>query len=145
MDELQTSYDALKKQKDDLVAAHGDTTQIQSLNDRMSDLLHSMLEQLSAVKSNASSITTYRDELLLELVGIQNDASILREQRDQYETLRMLHGQDPVALRSSFFWYSIALGFATVLFFFVLMWKGGYAAPTMPAMMSSPNTMADFT
>ena len=145
MDELETSYDALKKQKDDLIAAHGDTAQIQSLNDQMATLLQSMLEKLSAVKSSSASITEYRDELLIQLVGIQNDANILREQRDQYATLRMLQTQDQAAFKSSFFWYALALGFAALAFLIMLLWTGRHKEPTMPATMSKPNTMADFT
>jgi len=147
MNALQTSYEAKLAQYNTLIATNDPTklSQIQSLNAELAALLHSMLEKLNTVKSNAANLTAYHDELINELVGIQNDASILREQRDQYATLHMLQTQDQAAFKSSFFWYAISLGLVAILFFFVLVWKGGYTAPMMPAITSSPNTMADFT
>ena len=147
MDTLQTSYEAKLAQYNALIAENNPAklSQIQSLNGELAALLHSMLEKLNTVKSNASNLTTYRDQLMQQLVGIQNDASIMRKQRDQYRTLHMLQTQDQAAFNSSFFWYALSLGLVALLFFFVLLWKGGYKTPTMPTMTSSPNTMADFT
>ena len=143
MDALETAYEAKRDQYNSLIAANSpsDLTEIQKLNEEMAGLIHGMLEQLALVKSNAASMTKYRDELLIALVGIQNDASIMREQRDQYATLRMLQTQDQAVFNTSFFWYAISLGIVALLFVIVLMWKGGYKAPTMPTTMSSPNTM----
>jgi len=143
MDALETSYEAKRDQYNSLIAANNpsDLTEIQKLNEEMAGLIHGMLEQLALVKSNAASMSTYRDELLIDLVGIQNDASIMREQRDQYATLRMLQTQDQAVFNTSFFWYAISLGIVALLFVIVLLWKGGYKAPTIPTTMSSPNTM----
>jgi hypothetical protein len=147
MDDLETSYEAKREQYNALIAENDPSTlsAIQTLNGEMAAIIHSMLEQLAMVKSNAASMTKYRDELLIELVGIQNDASIMREQRDQYVTLRMLRSQDQAVFNSSFFWYALSLGIVALLFVIVLMWKGGYKAPTMPTMMSSPNTIDALT
>jgi len=147
MDALETSYEEKRDQYNSLIAANNpsDLSAIQKLNEEMAVLLHSMLEQLALVKSNAASMTTYRDELLIALVGIQNDASIMRKQRDQYITLRMLQSRDQAVFNSSFFWYALALGITALLFVLVLMWKGGYKAPTIPTTMSSPNTIDALT
>ena len=100
---------------------------------------------LAATKDKARDITVYRDALLQQLVGIQNDASILKEQRDQYTTLNMLQTQDQAVFKSTFFWYAIALGIAALMFFILLLRSGGYKVPTMPAAMSNPNTMPALT
>lgn len=147
MEELETAYEAKRAKYRALIALNDPTkvSEIQSLNTELADILHKMSEKLTAVKSNAAGLTMYRDDLLQQLVGMQNDASILREQRDQYETLRMLQTQDQTVFRSTFFWYALALGFVAVAFLFVLLWKGGYKAPMIPTTISNPNTMADFT
>jgi len=147
MEDLQTSYEAKLATYNSLISANDPTkiVQIQQLNGELAALLHSMVEILTTTKSNAANITVYRDALLQQLVSIQNDASVMREQRDQYNTLRMLQTQDDAVFRSTFFWYALALGFVALLFFIMLMRNGGYKVPTMPTAISSPNTMADFT
>jgi hypothetical protein len=147
MDELERSYEAKLTEYNALVAGHDPTkvSKIQSLNGELASLLHTMIGRLTEVKSNAANITAYRDILVNQLVGIQNDASIMQIQRDQYITLEMLQTTDQVKFNTSFFWYAIALCIAVVLFLIVLMWKGGQKTPTMPTMMSSPNTMDAFT
>ena len=118
-----------------------------------------MLEKLAAARSSAGNLETYRDALVQKLVKIQNDASIMLQQRDQYNTLHMLQTQEEIKFNTTFFWYAIALGIAAFLFVFMLMWTGGIvaAAPAMPAMpetydaltmpttTTSPTTMAALT
>lgn len=147
MEELETSYEAKRDKYKALIASNDPTkvSEIQALNGELASILHRMAEKLAAAKSNAAGLTMYRDDVLQQLVEIQNDSSILREQRDQYETLRMLRTQDQTVFRSTFFWYALALGFVAVAFLFTLMWKGGYKTPTIPTTISNPNTMADFT
>ena len=147
MEDLETSYEAKLATYNSLKGANDPAKlpQIQKLNGELAALLHSMAEILAKTKSNAANITAYRDSLLQQLVSIQNDASIMREQRDQYNTLRMLQTQDDAVFRSTFFWYALALGFAALFFFVMLMRSGAYKVPTMPTAMSSPNTMAAFT
>ena len=103
-----------------------------------------MLEEVAKVKGNAANLTIYRDELMKKLVKIQNDSSILLKQKDQYETLKMLQGHEQAKFDGAFYWWAFALGIVTILFFIVLMWKGGYKAPAMPTMMSSPTTTPAF-
>jgi len=147
MEDLETSYEAKRARYNSLITANDPTklTEIQKLNGELAALLHSMAEILATTKSNAANITAYRDSLLQQLVSIQNDASIMREQRDQYATLRMLQTQDDAVFQSTFFWYALALGFVAIFFFVMLMRSGAYSVPTMPTAMSSPNTMADLT
>jgi hypothetical protein len=130
-----------------LVAANDPTklAEIQRLNGELAALLTRMAEILASTKDSARDITVYRDALLQQLVGIQNDASIMKEQRDQYTTLHMLQTHDDAVFRSSFFWYALALGIAALMFFILLLRSGGYKLPTMPAAMSNPNTMPALT
>ena len=161
MDALETSYETKLAAYNALVAANDPTklTEIQSLNGELGALLHTMLEKLAAARSSAGNLETYRDALVQKLVKIQNDASIMLQQRDQYNTLHMLQTQEEIKFNTTFFWYAIALGIAAFLFVFMLMWKGGIvaAAPAMPAMpetydaltmpttTTSPTTMAALT
>ena len=146
MDALESSYDAKLATYNALVAG-GDPAklpEIQTLNGELAGLLHSMLEELSKIKSKGANLLNYRDQLLIQLVGFQNDATIMRQQRDQYATLRMLQTTDQTAFNTSFFWYSIALGIAVLMFVSVLIFRG-HSTPAMPTMTSNPTTMADFT
>jgi hypothetical protein len=147
MEDLQTSYEAKRATYDALIAANDPTkfTEIQRLNRELAALLTRMAEILASTKDSARDITVYRDALLQQLVGIQNDASIMKEQRDQYTTLHMLQTHDDAVFRSSFFWYALALGIAALMFFILLLRSGGYKLPTMPAAMSNPNTMPALT
>jgi hypothetical protein len=147
MEDLQTSYEAKRATYDALIAANDPTkfTEIQRLNRELAALLTRMAEILASTKDSARDITVYRDALLQQLVGIQNDASIMKEQRDQYTTLHMLQTHDDAVFRSSFFWYAVALGIAALMFFILLLRSGGYKVPTMPAAMSNPNTMPALT
>ena len=147
MEDLQTSYETKRATYDALIAANDPTkfAEIQRLNRELAALLSRMAGILASTKDKAKDITVYRDALLQQLVGIQNDASILKEQRDQYTTLNMLQTQDQAVFKSTFFWYAIALGIAALMFFILLLRSGGYKVPTMPAAMSSPNTMPALT
>jgi len=147
MEDLQTSYEAKRATYDALIAANDPTKfpEIQRLNRELAALLTRMAEILASTKDKARDITVYRDALLQQLVGIQNDASIMKEQRDQYTTLHMLQTHDDAVFRSSFFWYALALGIAALMFFILLLRSGGYKVPTMPAAMSNPNTMPALT
>jgi hypothetical protein len=147
METLKSTYEAKRAEYDALIAANNPAkmADIQRLNGELSALLQSMLEKLAEVRNNARNLLPYRDALLQKLVGIQNDASLMREQRDQYETLKMLQGHQEAAFNSSFFWYSLALGFVAVFFVIILMWKGGQRAPMIPTAINSPTTTAPFT
>ena len=103
MEELQTSYEAKRATYDALVAANDPTklAEIQRLNGELAALLTRMAEILASTKDSARDITVYRDALLQQLVGIQNDASIMKEQRDQYTTLHMLQIKRDGALVTS--------------------------------------------
>jgi hypothetical protein len=113
--------------------------EIQTLNGTLATQLHTMLERA------ASDLRSSHSSLVQALVLIQNDASIMNQQRDQYKTLQMLRNNEHATFHSGFFWYAIALGIATLLFVLVLMWKGGYKAPMMPTIMTSPSTMPPLT
>jgi hypothetical protein len=114
-------------------------SEIQNLNATLARQLHTMLE------SAGSELETSHQALSQALIGIQNDASIMRQQRDQYKTLQMLQNNEHATFHSGFFWYSISLGIATILFVLVLLWKGGYKAPMIPTMMTSPSTIPALT
>uniref|UniRef100_A0A6C0F455 Uncharacterized protein n=1 Tax=viral metagenome TaxID=1070528 RepID=A0A6C0F455_9ZZZZ len=147
MQSLQRSYEAKLATYNTLVSENNPAklTEIQTLNGELAALLHSMLAEVAKVKTKAENLNGYKDELLQQLVSMQTDASIMREQKDQYIALEMLRSNQQVNFDTSFRWYALALGIAALLFLIVLMWKGGHAMPTMPTTMSSPMTMADFT
>lgn len=147
MQTLETSYETKLATYNALIAENNPQklTEIQKLNGELAELLHSMLEEVAKVKTNADKLTAYKDELMQQLVSIQSDASIMREQKDQYIALQMLQSGQQATFDESFRWYAIALGIASFLFLIVLMWNGGHMMPTMPMATSSPTTMADFT
>jgi hypothetical protein len=147
MNALEHAYDAKKKQYDDLIKSNkpSDIPRIRTLNKELSDLLHDMLNEVAKVKGTAATIDANRDALMKKLVKIQNDYSILLQQKDQYETLKILQGHEQAKFDAVFFWYAIALGIVAVLFAIMIAWKGGYKAPTIPTMTSRPTTMAPFT
>jgi hypothetical protein len=119
--------------------------EIKKLNKELSTILNSMLTELAKVKDEAGHIDQYRDELVKKLVAIQNDYNKLLDERDDVATIKALRGHQEVKFNAVFFWYAVALAIVSVIFFFVLMWKGGYKAPTIPTMTSSPITIAPFT
>ena len=146
MEVLEQSYAAKRKEYDALIASNNpNVSEIKRLNQELSGILNGMLTELAKVKEDAGHIEQYRDELVKKLVAVQKDYNKLIDERDQAATLRALRGREEVKFNSTFFWYAVALAIVSVIFFFVLMWKGGYKAPTIPTTMSNPTTMAPFT
>ena len=146
MNVLERNYVLKRKEYDALIASNNpNIDQIKKLNKELSALLDSMLVELAKVKEDAGHIEEYRNELVKKLVAVQKDYNNMANERDDLATLRALRGHQEVKFNSTFFWYAVALAIVSVIFFFVLMWKGGYKTPTMPTMMSSPTTMAPFT
>ena len=146
MDALERSYSTKRKQYDTMIASSNpNVAEIKKLNKELSGILDSMLVELAKVKEDAGHIEEYRNELVKKLVAVQKDYNNMANERDDLATLRALRGHQEVKFNSTFFWYAVALAIVSVIFFFVLMWKGGYRTPTMPTMMSSPTTMAPFT
>jgi hypothetical protein len=147
MDALQRDYRTKRAEYDRLIALN-DTTklpEIQQLNIQLSGILHSMLEEVTKVRGDASKLNLYRDDLMKKLVKIQNDSSIIMKQRDQYETLRALQSHEQMKFDKTLFWYLFSLGIVTLIFIIVLIWKGGYKLPTMPTTTSSAMTMPALT
>jgi len=146
MDVLERNYVLKRKEYDALIASNNpNIDQIKKLNKELSALLDSMLVELAKVKEDAGHIERHRDDLVRKLVSIQKDYNNLLDERDQVATLRALRGHQEVKFNGVFFWYAVALAIVSVIFFFVLMWKGGYKAPTIPTITSIPITMAPFT
>ena len=146
MNVLERNYVLKRKEYDALIASNNpNIDQIKKLNKELSALLDSMLVELAKVKEDAGHIERHRDDLVRKLVSVQKDYNNLVDERDQVATLQALRGHQEVKFNAVFFWYAIGLAIVSVIFFFVLMWKGGYKAPTIPTMTSSPMTMAPFT
>ena len=147
MNALEREYKVVKEKYDSLIALNNPTNLpiIQRLNSELSRILHSMLEEVSKVKGDASKLNPYRNELMRKLIKIQNDSSILLKQKDQYETLRSLRMYEQTKFDKRLFWYLLLLGIITFIFIIVLIWKGGYKLPTMPTTTSSATTMPALT
>jgi len=152
MDALEREYKATQFQYDSLMSRNfidrnhpGFIYQVQHWNRQLSGILHKMLEEVSRVRGDANKLNPYRDELMRKLIKIQNDASILQKQRDQYETLRALHAHEKIKFDDTLFWYLISLGILTIIFIIVLLWKGGYKLPEMPTMINSATTTPALT
>jgi hypothetical protein len=114
-------------------------TQIQKLNTELSAEIHTLLEK------SGDDMQSNHSALVQKLVSLQNDSSIMGKQSDQYRTLQMLQNHEHATFSGGFFWYSISLGIAAILFVLVLMWKGGYKAPIIPTITSSPTTIPALT
>jgi hypothetical protein len=144
---LERDYRTKRAEYDRLIALNNPVNlpQIQHLNVQLSGILHRMLEEVTKVRGDANKLNPYRDELMRKLIKIQNDSSILQKQKDQYETLRALQAHEKIKFDDTLFWYLISLGIVTLIFIFVLLWKGGYKLPTMPTTTSSATTMPAFT
>ena len=147
MDALENSYKTKRAEYDTLIALNDASKlpQIQVLNTELSAILHSMLEEVTKVKGTANKLQSYRDELVMKLIRIQNDSSILLDQKDQYEPLKALRGHEQVKFNATLFWYLLSLGFVTLIFIIVLIWKGGYKLPTIPTTTSSATTIPALT
>jgi hypothetical protein len=147
MDALENSYKTKRAEYDTLIALNDASKlpRIQVLNTELSAILHSMLEEVTKVRGTANKLEPYRDELVEKLIRIQNDSSILLDQKDQYETLKALRGHEQVKFNATLFWYLLSLGFVTLIFIIVLIWKGGYKLPTIPTTTSSATTIPALT
>ena len=152
MDALEREYRATQFQYDNLMSRNfvdrnhpGFIYQVQIWNRQLSGILHRMLEEVTRVRGDANKLKPYRDELMRKLITIQNEASILQKQKDQYETLRALKAHEQMKFDKTLFWYLFSLAILTIIFIIVLLWKGGYKLPTMPTTTSSATTMPALT
>jgi hypothetical protein len=144
MQALERAYEEKKRQYDILAAADSpDSESITALNTEMAELLQEMLSQVATMRGNAARLESYRDELVRKLVGVQNERTILQQQKDQYAALHKLHTHEQATFYSTFFWYGIVLAIVFVIFFFILLQKG-QSAPTIPTMTTSATTMPAF-
>ena len=147
MDALERDYRIKRAEYDRLIALNNPANlpEIQSLNTQLSKILHGMLEEVAKIRGTANNLKVYRDDLMRKLVKIQNDSSIILKQKDQYETLRALRQHEQTKFDATLFWYLLSLGFFTIIFIIVLVWKGGYKLPEMPIMTNSATTMPALT
>lgn len=144
MQELEREYEEKKRQYDILVAEDTpDSASITALNTELAGLLQEMLAQVATMRGSASKLESYRDQLIRKLVGVQNERTILQQQKDQYAALHKLQTHEQTVFNSTFFWYGIVLAMVFVVFFFILLRKG-QSAPTMPTMTTSATTMPAF-
>lgn len=144
MQELEREYEEKKRQYDILVAEDSpDSASITALNTELAGLLQEMLAQVATMRGSASKLESYRDQLIRKLVGVQNERTILQQQKDQYAALHKLRTHEQTVFNSTFFWYGIVLAMVFVVFFFILVRKG-QSAPTMPTMTTSATTMPAF-
>lgn len=145
MQALEREYEEKKRVYDTLVAANNPTNsaRITTLNGEMAALLQEMLSQVATMRGNAARLESYRDELIRKLVGVQNERTILQQQKDQYAALHKLQTHEQAIFNSTLFWYAAALGIVFVIFFFILVRKG-QSAPTIPTMTTSATTMPAF-
>ena len=145
MDALESNYVQRKREYDALISSTTPNVDaIKAKNLELSSILNGMLDELAKVKDDAGHIEKVRDDLVAKLVKVQNDYNVLVNQKDKVETLKTLRVHEDERFYATFYWYGIGLLIVSVLFFFVLMAKGGYRAPTMPTMMMSPITTAPF-
>ena len=147
MDTLERDYTTKRAEYDRLIGLNNPVhlPRIQALNIELSAILHGMLEEVAKVRGSSEKLNPYRDELMRKLIKVQNESSILLKQKDQYETLRALQAHEQIKFDETLFWYLISLGFITLIFIIVLLWKGGYKLPTMPTTTSSATTIPAFT
>jgi len=145
MDALEIEYRQKKNEYDTLIASSTpDVEHIKEVNLELSGILNEMLTELAKVKETAGHIEYVRNDLVKKLVKIQKEYTAIIGDVDQVETLRAIHSHEDAKFKAVFFWYGLSLALLSIVFFLVLMWKGGYKAPTMPTMMRSPTTTAPF-
>jgi hypothetical protein len=145
MDALERSYEEKKREYDALIAEESpDSEGIAALNTELAGLLQEMLTQVATMRGNASRLESYKNELIRKLVTVQNERTILQQQKDEYAALNKLQTHEQTAFNSTFFWYGIVLAIVFVVFFFILV-RQGQSAPTMPTMTTSATTMPAFT
>ena len=146
MDTLEQAYVKKRGEYNDLVARN-DPSKIQeitAINAQLAEILQAMIVETSKAKDNAGKIDLYRDQLIKKLIKVQNDHNAVMAQKDKADTLKELRGHETKKFNATFFWYALFLGIVSLAFLIVLMWKGGYKAPTMPTMASKPATMPPF-
>jgi hypothetical protein len=145
MDALEIEYRQKKNEYDTLIASPNPSVEhLKEVNIELSEILNEMLKELAKVKETAGHVESVRNDLVKKLVKIQKEYTAIIGDVDQVETLRALHSHEDAKFKAVFFWYGLSLALLSTVFFFVLLWKGGYKAPTMPTMMSSPTTTAPF-
>lgn len=145
MDALEIEYRQKKNEYDALIASPNPSVEhLKEVNIELSEILNEMLKELAKVKETAGHVESVRNDLVKKLVKIQKEYTAIIGDADQVETLRALHSHEDAKFKAVFFWYGLSLALLSTVFFFVLLWKGGYKAPTMPTMMSSPTTTAPF-
>jgi hypothetical protein len=145
MDALELEYRQKKNEYDTLIASSNPSVEhLKEVNLELAEILNEMLKELAKVKETAGHIESVRNDLVRKLVKIQKEYTAIIGDVDQVETLRAIHSHEDAKFKAVFFWYGLSLALLSIVFFFVLMWKGGYKAPTMPTMMSSPTTTAPF-
>jgi hypothetical protein len=147
MDSLEQTYVEKRRRYDQLISQNDPRKMddIKTLNKDIAKILQSMLVELSKVKEDARKIDTYRNDLIVKLISIQNDHNAMVTKKDHEITLKELNRNETVAFNANFFWYAVFLTIVTIAFVAVLMWKGGYKAPIIPTAISNPATMAPFT
>jgi hypothetical protein len=147
MDSLEQTYAEKRRRYDQLIAQNDPRKMddIKTLNKDIAKILQSMLVELSKVKEDAGKIDTYRNDLIVKLISIQNDHNAMITKKDHEITLKELKRNESIAFNATFFWYAAFLAIVTIAFVAVLMWKGGYKAPIIPTAISNPATMAPFT
>jgi triphosphoribosyl-dephospho-CoA synthetase len=145
MNALQQTYAIKKSAYETMIASSNpNVNELKRLNTELSNLLTQMLTELAKVKEDAGHIEQYRNDLVRKLVAVQKDYTTLLSEREQLRTLRALREYEETKFNAAFFWYGLAFVIVTVVFFFILLWKG-YKAPTIPTTTSSATTMPAFT
>ena len=145
MDALEIEYRQKKNEYDTLIASSTPSVEhLKEVNLELTEILNEMLKELAKVKETAGHVESVRNDLVKKLVKIQKEYTAIIGDVDQVETLRAIHSHEDAKFKAVFFWYGLSLALLSIVFFFVLLWKGGYKAPTMPTMMSSPTTTAPF-
>jgi hypothetical protein len=146
MNDLERSYTAKRAEYETLIATSNPSVEaVKKLNQDLAEILNKMLVELAKVKEDAGHIGAHRDNLVKKLVAVQKDYNELLGEKDQLATLKtMRQGQD-IKFNGAFYMYVVGLAVVSLLFFLVLMWKGGYKAPTIPMTTINPTTMDAFT
>ena len=145
MNDLERRY-AEKQSAYEILIASGNPNveEVRKLNNDIRKILDDMLIELAKVKEDAGHIEEYRNDLVKKLVAIQKDYNELLHNKDQLATLKKMHGHQVVTFNATFYGYAFGLAVVSILFFFVLMWKGGYKVPAMPMTTSSATTIDPF-
>lgn len=145
MNTLEQTYAIKKASYEAMIRSNNpNVNELKRLNNELSFLLTQMLTELAKVRQDAGHIEQYRNELVRKLVSVQKDYTTLLSERQQLHTLRALREHEEMKFNAVFFWYGLAFAIVSVVFFFILLWKG-YKTPTIPTTTSSATTMPAFT